>query len=257
MKEERMKKNLVSIIVPVYNSEKFLKDTIRTVKEQTYQNWELILVNDCSTDNSKDLIKKCVKEDIRIKLVNLKENSGAAIARNTGIAEAKGKYIAFLDADDLWNQEKLEKQIKFMEENKYEFTFTNYEFTDEKGNKTGKIVNVPKELTYKQALKNTTIFTSTVIFNVQELGKKLIEMPNVRRGQDTATWWKVLKTGVIAHGLNESLSLYRRSNNTLSANKIKALKRTWNLYRNVEKLSLIRSFYYFCWYCFNAVKRRI
>ena len=144
-----------------------------------------------------------------------------------------------------------------METNEYEFTYTNYEFTDENGNKTGKIVNVPNELTYKQALKNTTIFTSTVIFNVERLGKELISMPNVRRGQDTATWWKVLKTGVIAHGMNESLSLYRRSNNTLSANKIKALKRTWNLYRNVEKLSLIRSFYYFCWYCFNAVKRRI
>ncbi len=252
-----MEENLVSIVVPVYNSEKFLKETIKTVTEQTYKNWELILVNDCSTDNSKSTIEKYAKEDNRIKVINLKENSGAAIARNTGIEQAKGKYLAFLDADDLWNKEKLEKQIKFMEANEYEFTFTNYEFTDENGNKTGKIVNVPNELTYKQALKNTTIFTSTVIFNVERLGKELISMPNVRRGQDTATWWKVLKTDVIAHGMNESLSLYRRSNNTLSANKIKALKRTWNLYRNVEKLSLIRSFYYFCWYCFNAVKRRI
>ena len=252
-----MEENLVSIVVPVYNSEKFLKETIKTVTEQTYKNWELILVNDCSTDNSKSTIEKYAKEDNRIKVINLKENSGAAIARNTGIEQAKGKYLAFLDADDLWNKEKLEKQIKFMEANEYEFTFTNYEFTDENGNKTGKIVNVPNELTYKQALKNTTIFTSTVIFNVERLGKELISMPNVRRGQDTATWWKVLKTDVIAHGMNESLSLYRRSNNTLSANKIKALKRTWNLYRTVEKLSLIRSFYYFCWYCFNAVKRRI
>ena len=253
MKEEQ----LVSIIVPVYNSEKFINDTIQTVKEQMYKNWELLLVNDCSTDNSENIIKKYVKEDNRIKLINLEKNSGAAIARNTGIESAKGKYIAFLDADDLWKNEKLEKQIKFMEENNYDFTFTGYEFADESGNKLDKIVNVPRQLNYKQALKNTTIFTSTVIFNADNLGKDLISMPNVRRGQDTATWWKVLKTGIIAYGLNETLSLYRRSSNTLSSNKMKALKRTWNLYRNVEKLPLFTSLYNFCWYCFNAVKRRV
>lgn len=253
MKDEQ----LVSIIVPVYNSEKFINDTIQTVKEQMYKNWELLLVNDCSTDNSENIIKKYVIEDNRIKLINLEKNSGAAIARNTGIESAKGKYIAFLDADDLWKNEKLEKQIKFMEENNYDFTFTGYEFADESGNKLDKIVNVPRQLNYKQALKNTTIFTSTVIFNADNLGKDLISMPNVRRGQDTATWWKVLKTGIIAYGLNETLSLYRRSSNTLSSNKMKALKRTWNLYRNVEKLPLFTSLYNFCWYCFNAVKRRV
>ena len=184
MKEEQ----LVSIIVPVYNSEKFINDTIQTVKEQMYKNWELLLVNDCSTDNSENIIKKYVKKDNRIKLINLEKNSGAAIARNTGIESAKGKYIAFLDADDLWKNEKLEKQIKFMEENNYDFTFTGYEFADESGNKLDKIVNVPRQLNYKQALKNTTIFTSTVIFNADNLGKDLISMPNVRRGQDTATW---------------------------------------------------------------------
>lgn len=248
---------LVSIVVPVFNSEKFIKETIKTVESQTYHNWELILVNDCSTDSSEQIIREYEEDDKRIKLINLETNSGAAIARNTGMKNAKGKYIAFLDADDLWKKEKLEKQIKFMKENNYDFTFTGYEFADENGNNLGKIVNIPKKINYKQALKNTTIFTSTVIFNVDNLGKELISMPNVRRGQDTATWWKVLKTGVIAYGLNESLSLYRRSNNTLSSNKIKALKRTWNLYRNVENLPFLTSLYNFCWYCFNAVKRRI
>lgn len=251
-----MSEELVSIVVPVYNSEKFIKETINTVKEQTYTNWELLLVNDCSTDNSKNIIQE-YKEDERIKLIDLKENSGAAVARNEGIKQAEGKYVAFLDADDFWLPNKLEKQIKFMQDNQFSFTYTGYEFTDEDGNKTGKIVNVPENITYKQALKNTTIFTSTVIFDVEKLGKELISMPNVRRGQDTATWWKVLKTGVIAHGLNENLSLYRRSNNTLSSNKMKALKRTWNLYRNVEHFSVFKSFYYFCWYVFNAIKRRV
>lgn len=252
-----MKEDLVSIVVPVYNSGKFIKETVETVKAQDYQNWELLLVNDCSTDNSKEEIKKYEKEDNRIRLIDLKENSGAAIARNTGMKEAKGKYIAFLDADDLWENTKLKKQIEFMQKNNYEFTYTGYEFADENGNKIGKVVKVPEKINYKQALKNTTIFTSTVIFNVDKLGKELISMPNVRRGQDTATWWKVLKTGIVAYGLQESLSMYRRSNNTLSSNKIKALKRTWNLYRNVEKLSFFSSLYNFAWYCFNAVKRRI
>lgn len=251
------KEKLVSIVVPVFNSERFIKETIQTVEAQTYHNWELILVNDCSTDGSEQIIKEYEKNDKRIRLIDLETNSGAAIARNTGMKNAKGKYIAFLDADDLWKKEKLEKQIKFMKENNYDFTFTGYEFADENGKKSGKIVNVPKQINYKQALKNTTIFTSTVIFNVSNLGKELISMPNIRRGQDTATWWKVLKTGVIAYGLNESLSLYRRSSNTLSSNKIKALKRTWNLYRNIEKLSFFTSLYNFCGYCLNAVKRRI
>lgn len=251
------KEELVSIVIPVYNSEKFIKETIQTVENQTYQNWELLLVNDCSTDNSENIIKEYEGKDQKIRLINLEKNSGAAIARNKGIDEAKGKYIAFLDADDLWDKQKLEKQIKFMQDNDYEFTFTSYEFAEENGKGTGKVVNVPIKINYKQALKNTTIWTSTVIFDVEKLGKDLINMPNVRRGQDTATWWKVLKTGVTAYGLNENLSLYRRSNNTLSSNKIKALKRTWNLYRNVENLSFFASLYNFCWYCFNAIKRRI
>lgn len=251
-----MKKYLVSIVVPVYNCKKFIEDTVNCVKEQTYSNWELLLINDCSTDNSVEIIEKYL-EDKRIKLINLNQNSGAAIARNEGIKFANGKYIAFLDADDLWKRNKLQKQVKFMSTNNYTFSYTGYEFTDEDGNETGKIVNVPSSITYKEALKNTTIFTSTVMFDVEKLGKDLISMPNVRRGQDTATWWKVLKTGVVAHALNDKLSLYRRSENTLSSNKFKALKRTWNLYRHVEKIPMIKSIYYFSWYVFNAIRRRI
>ena len=252
-----MENQLVSIITPVYNTEKFIEETIQCVENQIYTNWEWFLVDDCSTDKSVEIIEKYLKKDKRIKLIKLVENSGAAIARNTGIEKSTGKYIAFLDSDDIWKKEKLEKQIKFIEKNNYEFTYTDYSFSDENGNEIGNVVKVPKNLNYKQALKNTTIFTSTVIFDVEKLGKDLIKMPNVVRGQDTATWWKVLKTGKIAYGLNENLSLYRRSSNTLSSNKIKALKRTWNLYRNVEKLNFFASLYNFCWYCFNALRRRM
>ena len=138
-----------------------------------------------------------------------------------------------------------------------EFSFTGYQFADEKCNPNGKIVSVPDKINYQQALKNTTIWTSTVMFDVQKLGKELIQMPNVKRGQDTATWWKVLKQIDYAYGINEVLSYYRRTNESLSANKITALKRTWNLYRNVEKLSFLKSIHYFSNYFINAIKKRI
>ena len=250
-------KELVSIIIPVYNASSFLLDTIKTIQEQTYENWEAIFVDDCSKDNSVEIIKKEQKKDKRIKLVKNKENSGAAVSRNNGIDIATGKYLCFLDADDKWHKDKLSKQVKFMKQKNCEFSFTGYEFADENCVPNGKKVNVPNKINYKQALKNTTIWTSTVMFDMEKLTKEEIHMPNVKRGQDTATWWKVLKKVDYAHGINEILSYYRRTNESLSANKLTALKRTWNLYRNVEKLNIFSSTYNFIWYCFNAVKRRV
>ena len=248
---------LVSIIIPVYNAASYLEETINSIQEQTYSNWEAIFIDDCSSDNSYNLIKKYQKEDKRIKLIKNKTNSGAAVSRNNGINHAEGDYLCFLDADDKWHPEKLEKQINFMQELNCEFSFTGYQFADEKCNPNGKIVSVPDKINYQQALKNTTICTSTVMFDMGKLTKDDIHMPNIKRGQDTATWWKVLKKIEYAYGLNEVLSYYRRTNNSLSANKLTALKRTWNLYRNVEHLNILSSFYNFCWYCFNAVRRRV
>ena len=248
---------LVSIIIPVYNAASYLEETINSIQEQTYSNWEAIFIDDCSSDNSYNLIKKYQKEDKRIKLIKNKTNSGAAVSRNNGIDHAEGDYLCFLDADDKWHPKKLEKQINFMQELNCEFAFTGYQFANEKCNPNGKIVSVPDKINYQQALKNTTIWTSTVMFDMGKLTKDDIYMPNIKRGQDTATWWKVLKKIEYAYGLNEVLSYYRRTNNSLSANKLTALKRTWNLYRNVEHLNILSSFYNFCWYCFNAVRRRV
>lgn len=248
---------LVSIIIPVYNASRFLEETINSIQEQTYSNWEAIFIDDCSSDNSYNLIKKYQKEDKRIKLIKNKTNSGAAVSRNNGINHAEGDYLCFLDADDKWHPEKLAKQINFMQKLNCEFSFTGYQFANEKCTPNGKIVLVPNKINYKQALKNTTIWTSTVMFDMGKLTKDDIYMPNIKRGQDTATWWKVLKKIEYAYGLNEVLSYYRRTNNSLSANKLTALKRTWNLYRNVEHLNILSSFYNFCWYCFNAVRRRV
>lgn len=251
-----MKEELVSIIVPVYKAERFIRDTIKTVEAQTYTNWELIFVSDCSPDNSVEVIKAEIKRNTKIKLIELEQNYGAAIARNRGIDIAEGQYIAFLDADDLWEKEKLEKQINFIKENNCAFSFTGYEFADENGIGNGKIVNVPQNINYKQALKNTTISTITVMFDMRKLEKELIKMPNIK-SEDTATWWKILKSGYIAYGLNERLSYYRRTEGTLSSNKIEAIKRIWYLYRKQEKLSIVYSLYNFCFYAINAVRRRV
>lgn len=249
--------DLVSIVVPVYNAERFIEDTINTVLNQTYSNWELILVDDKSTDNSIKLIMPFVAKDKRIKLLKNKTNLHAALTRNKGINSAKGRYLAFLDADDLWDPTKLEKQVAFMKQTDCAFSFTGYEFADAAGVPNGKKVHVPATINYKQALKNTTIFTSTVMLDMNKLTKQDVEMPNVRRGQDTATWWKILKTLPHANGFDIVLATYRRSDYTLSSNKLAALARTWGLYRNIEYFGLVRTIYYFFNYAINATMRRI
>ena len=244
----------VSIVVPVYNAAKVLDDTITSVKEQSYDDTELILVDDGSTDGSQQVIGKHLCDSIR--LLDNRYEKGAAGARNTGIQAATGRYIAFIDADDKWMKDKLSKQIAFMQEKDAAFSFTGYEFADENCRGLGRIVRVPETLTYKEALKNTTIFTSTVIFDTQKLEKSEIMMPNVK-SEDTATWWRVLKSGYIAYGLDENLTLYRRTGETLSSNKLKAIRRIWNLYRNVEHLNLFYSCWCFCFWAYRAVARRV
>ncbi|MBO6088990.1 MAG: glycosyltransferase, partial [Lachnospiraceae bacterium] len=167
-----------------------------------------------------------------------------------------GRYIAFLDADDLWQKDKLEKQIAFMKEKNAAFCFTGYEFADEDAKPLGKIVKVPETISYNEALRNTTIFTSTVAFDMSVLSKEQIEMPHIK-SEDTALWWKLLRTGVAAYGLNENLVYYRRPSKSLSSNKFEAIKRIWNLYRKQEKLSLAKSIVCFIGWAARAVGRRI
>ena len=154
-----MSGGLVSIVMPAHNCERFVEEAIRSVATQTYGNWELIVVDDCSTDKTVEIVNKYVSD--RVKLIRMDQNRGAAIARNTGVTEARGEYLAFIDADDLWLPEKLERQVKFMQEKDCEFSFTGYEFADAEGRPNGKVVRVPATITYKQALRNTTIWTST------------------------------------------------------------------------------------------------
>lgn len=247
----------VSIIVPVYNVVHYIEDTIASVRKQSYTNWELILVDDGSSDGSNRLITGLLTEykDERI-LFFSRENNGAAKTRNFGLSKATGRYITFLDADDLWESQKLEKQISFMQKEKAAFSFTGYEFADENGKGTGKIVKVPHTLTYRQALQNTTIFTSTVMFDTDKIEKQILNMPIIK-SEDTALWFKVLHRGYLAYGLDENLVRYRRVEGSLSANKMEALRRIWNLYRKSEHLSVAYSAYNFFFWALRAVKRRI
>lgn len=244
---------LVSIITPVYNAEEFIVDTINSVLSQTYQNWELILVDDVSTDSSREIIQKFEQEDKRIKVVLLKENSGAAIARNTAIDYAKGKYIAFVDSDDLWTSDKLQKQVQFMEKNDYSFTFTSYRMINEDGSDTGKNVQAPNEVSYKFLLKNTIIGCSTVMLNIEKLGK--VKMKNIRTRQDFVLWLSILKTGVHAYGLQEELGIYRLVKNSISSNKKKAAKQNWSVYRDIEGFSIPKAAWYFGNYAWNAFRK--
>jgi teichuronic acid biosynthesis glycosyltransferase TuaG len=249
---------LVSVITPVHNSAVFLKDTIISVLNQTYQNWELILIDDNSKDDSVKIIKQFQKNDQRIKSILLDTNLGAARARNAGTLIAKGRFLAFLDADDLWVPEKLELQVNFSLDTNSRFVFGSYWFANALGKICSEQVKVPVSVNYKQSLKNHIIWTSTVLLDLKYVPREMAIMPNVRKGQDAATWWQILRsTQINAYSIQKPLAIYRRTSESLSANKFKAAKRTWYLFRTVEGLNLIKSAYNFCFYSYNAVRKRI
>jgi teichuronic acid biosynthesis glycosyltransferase TuaG len=237
-----MKNNLVSIITPNYNSEKFIEQTLQSIIAQTYENWELLIVDDCSTDKSLDIIEKYSIRDKRIKIFRLKENSGAAIARNKAIEEANGSFIAFLDSDDLWLSEKLEKQLAFMIQNNYNLTYTSYTVINENALEQKKTIFCKQTLNYSQMLYSNKIGCLTAMYNKENLGK--ISMPKIRKRQDYAFWLKILKREETAYGLQEVLACYRSRSNSISNNKIEMLKWNWVLYRKIEKLSYFKSLFY-------------
>ncbi len=247
---------LISVVMPVHNAEKYLLQSVTSVKRQSYKDWELILVDDASTDRSPEILKKLADSDKRIRLIKNEGDHGASYARNAGIAAARGRYLAYLDADDVWSRHKLEEQLAFMQKKGAVFTFTAYEFGDTDCKGTGKVVRVPKTLDYKRALSRTVIFTSTVMFDLAYVGKELVYMPHIK-SEDTASWWKVLKRGITAYGINKVYVIYRISGNSLSSDKVEALRRIWNLYRKCEHLSLPYSCVLFIGWAFRAVVRRL
>ncbi|WAW15526.1 glycosyltransferase family 2 protein [Peptostreptococcus equinus] len=246
---------LISIITPIYNADKHIEETVASVLKQTYTNFELLLIDDCSTDKSSEIIGRLIEKDNRIKYIKLKQNSGAAVARNIGLSKAKGRYVAFLDSDDLWKENKLKKQIELLDENNVAFCFTSYRYFYDADNITSKVARAPEKIDYEGLLKNTLIGCSSVMIDREIIGD--FKMPEVRKGQDTATWLKLLRQVPYAYGIYDDLVYYRVANGSLSSNKSQALRRTWYTYRNIEKLPLLKAIYVFIFYAFNAFKRRV
>lgn len=247
----------VTIVTPTWNSEKYIEDTIRSVQAQTYQNWEMIIVDDCSTDRTVDIVRKISEKDMRVKILVQDVNGGAAKARNRSMQAGTGRFIAYLDADDIWKPEKLEKQVIFMKKKKCGFSCTSYEVIDDDGNSKNKYIHMLQEVDYIGFLTNNLLQTVGIMVDTSIVDKTYLVMPDIRRRQDAATWLQILKAGFKCYGLDEILAEYRRTENSLSSNKFKAIKGIWSLYREIEHLSFPFSCYCFVRYAFLAVWKRL
>ncbi|WP_293891757.1 glycosyltransferase family 2 protein [Flavobacterium sp.] len=232
--------SLVSIITPTYNSEKFISATIQSVQKQTYSNWELIIIDDFSTDKTVEIINNEIKSDARIKLYSLTKNEGTGVARNHGVDKSKGSYISFLDSDDLWKPNKLERQLNFMKENNLLFTFSFYECIDDAGIDLNIRKEAPGLTTYKKLFFCNYIGNSTVIYNAEILGK--IPINQIRKRQDWMLWLTIVKKIKAAQPVPEVLAYYRIRNNSISSSKMDLLKFNFNVYHKFHKMNYFASF---------------
>lgn len=240
---------LVSIITPSYNSEKYISETINSVINQTYQNWEMIIIDDSSIDNSLNIIEIFSKTNLKIKLLYNLERQGVAQSRNKGIEAANGEYIAFLDSDDIWLSEKLEKQVQLMQSKNILMSYCGYKIMDDAGNDVGNF-QIKDKLTYKDMLKTSSMGTLTTIYNAQILGK--FHFMDIGH-EDYVFKLQILKKISFAEGINEPLAKYRISDKSLSSNKFKVARWQWKIYRDIEQLSWIQSMYYFVQYAYHGI----
>ncbi len=235
----------VSIVTPSFNVSTTISLTIESVQNQSYQNWELIIVDDNSTDLSAEIVEVASKADPRIKLIRLSKNSGPAVARNTAIRISNGRYIAFLDADDLWSPKKLEKQINFMRSKNIPFSFTWYQVIDCFGHFLREVKCSDLEISYNQLLRSNEIGCLTAVYDTKIIGKRF--MPLVRKRQDYGLWLNILKSGNSAVCLPEVLASYRLVSDSISSNKFSLIKHNWRLFRDVEGFGHLISIYYILW----------
>lgn len=246
--------DLVSIITPAYNCSKVISETIESVISQTYKNWEMIIIDDCSTDNTVEIVKRYCQRDHRIKLLRMDKNSGSADARNKGIESARGKYVALLDSDDLWKSQKLERQIAFMKGQQYAFTFTAYDVFKDSTEKQRRLFEVPYCISYRQYLSNTIIGCLTVVVDKEQIPDFHMENGYL---EDILTWMYYLRNGVVAYGLNENLASYRVIPGSKSSNKIRNAKRYYYCLKAQPNLSFLACIFHEAGYVFHAIKKRL
>lgn len=246
---------LVSIIMPTFNSEKTVADSLKSILSQSYSNWELLITDDCSTDNTFSIISSFAASDKRIKVFLNETNLGAGVSRNNGINKATGRFIAFLDSDDIWHKDKLEKQISFMLSHNYVFTYTGYQKISSSGDLLSEIHPINK-VNYSELLKSNVIGCLTAIYDVSVLGK--MYMPTIRKRQDMALWLSILEKIDFAYCLDGIYAYYREGSNTLSSNKFKIIFSQWDFYRKYLKFGIVKSSYYFFHYLMKAfIKHKV
>ena len=249
-------KPTVSIIIPLYGCEAYLRETLDSVMAQTFTDWEAILINDCSPDNSLSIAQEYQSRDSRFRVFSHDVNKGAHMARNTALEFVEGRYIAYLDSDDVWMPEKLQLQLDFMAENNVYACITGYQTIEEDGTYRNTVM-VPKRTGYKQMLGNTLTCTHTAVFDTEKVSKDLLVMPTIGAAEDLATWLNVMKAGYDFYGLDAVMAKYRKHGGSRSSNKLRAMKNTWNIYRKIEKINIFISAYYFIGYAYHAVKKRL
>lgn len=243
---------LISIIMAAYNTEKTIEQAINSVLSQTYTNFELLVVNDCSKDRTVELVKDIVAKDSRVRLISNIKNSGVSYTRKHGLEEAKGSWIAILDSDDAWAPEKLEKQIDLQRRTNADLLFTGSAFMDLEGQPIDWYLHAPAEVTYRQLLKQNVLSNSSALVRKELYAKHYAVGDDMH--EDFAIWLSILKKGKKAYGVDEPLLIYRIAKSSKSGNKVKAARMNWNTYRHVG-LNLMEAIYYECWYIFNGIRK--
>lgn len=242
----------VSIITPTFNSERFIEETIRSILAQTYTDWELLITDDASTDETVNIVRKFADDDPRIKLFQFNENMGAAMARRHSIDRATGRFIAFCDSDDLWTPDKLEKQIGFMLANNYAFSFAPYHIIDEDGKELG-LSTTRSKVNYQDILRTCDIGCLTAVYDRHHLGN--MYMANIKRRHDYTLWLEILRKIPYAYSYHEPLGFYRLRPHSISKNKINTMYYIWKVYRNVEKIPITQSIWYLISYSLYGLKK--
>lgn len=247
-----MDQGLVSIITPMHNAQKYIVQTIESVQAQTYNNWEMIIIDDCSTDESAEIVKELAKADERIHYYCNEQNIGVAQTRNRAMKMANGRFLAFLDSDDLWVPNKLERQLALMRQKQCAFIYAGCDVIDENGGELQKRRHVPEYITYEKLLWGNVIPCLTVLIDREKVSK--FEMPQIGH-EDYATWLTIFKEIKEAYGIDEVLGHYRVNRNSVSGNKLRTIKWTWNIYRNNQGIGPVRSVGYLFGHLLQAAKK--